>query len=85
MVHKAVGDAMTTPSDRECVVLEGANPSAEGGDDEEGGDSGQSQQKLDIEDEFRLNKLEGGMDKKTLTNDLKGATLFHRDESQIRY
>ncbi|ERF74430.1 hypothetical protein EPUS_06608 [Endocarpon pusillum Z07020] len=51
-------------------VLEGANPSAEGEDAEESGDT-ENKQVLDIEDQFRLNKMEGGMDKKTFTSDLK--------------
>jgi Translationally controlled tumour protein len=54
-------------------VLEGANPSAEGEDADEGGESG-SKQILDIEDQFRLNKIEGGMDKKAFTSDLKGSS-----------
>jgi Translationally controlled tumour protein len=53
--------------------LEGANPSAEGEDGDEGGEGGEAKKILDIEDQFRLNKIEGGMDKKALTADLKGA------------
>jgi hypothetical protein len=45
----------------------------EGEDADEGGDSG-SRQILDIEDQFRLNKIEGGLDKKAFTSDLKGSS-----------
>ncbi len=31
-----------------------------------------TEQVLDIVDQFRLNVIEGGMDKKSLTSDLKG-------------
>lgn len=55
-------------------MLAGANPSAEGEDAEEGGDAGEVVKVLDIEDQFRLNKIEGGMDKKAFTTDLKGKT-----------
>ncbi len=60
------------PND-EGAVIDGANPSAEGEDADEGGEGGDSKKVLDIEDQFRLNKIEGGMDKKTFTGDLKGA------------
>jgi hypothetical protein len=69
-------DANFSPSsiDLSYAVLEGANPSTEGEDADEGGnggDGGDSKKVLDIEDQFRLNKIEGGMDKKTFTTDLK--------------
>lgn len=60
------------PTDTQRAELEGANPSAEGVDAEEGGDSGDVKRVLDIEDQFRLNKIEGGLDKKSFTSDLKG-------------
>lgn len=56
--------------------MAGANPSAEGEDAEEGGDAGEVAKALDIEDQFRLNKIEGGMDKKTFSSDLKGAFML---------
>ena len=67
-------------SDILCAVLEGANPSAEGEDADEGGDSGGSKQILDIEDAFRLNKIESGMDKKTFTSDMKGWSILLSQE-----
>ncbi len=65
-------ESISTAPNFWCSVLEGANPSAEGEDADEGGESG-NKKVLDIEDQFRLNKIEGGMDKKTFTTDLKGA------------
>ena len=62
------------PND-EGAVIDGANPSAEGEDADEGGEGGDSKKVLDIEDQFRLNKIEGGMDKKPFTGDLKGAPV----------
>lgn len=53
----------------EDFVLEGANPSAEGEDAEEGGESTQ-EKVLDIVQQFRLNKVDG-MDKKAYTSELK--------------
>ncbi|KAI9730054.1 MAG: hypothetical protein M1834_006046 [Cirrosporium novae-zelandiae] len=47
----------------------GANPSAEGGDDEEGGDS-QEEWVLDVVDAFRLQEM-SGFDKKTYSSSLK--------------
>ena len=41
----------------ENFVLEGANPSAEGEDADEGGEGGESQRVLDIVDQFRLNSV----------------------------
>merc|ERR1711939_326892 len=55
----------------ENFVLEGANPSAEGEDADEGGDSGDNQPILDLADQFRLAKLEGGMSKKSYQSELK--------------
>lgn len=53
-------------------VLEGANPSAEGEDGEEGGDDGGDNQPiLDLADQFRLQKIEGGMTKKSYQSELK--------------
>ncbi|WP_411025895.1 hypothetical protein, partial [Salmonella sp. s57402] len=68
---KDVGDGLweadlrmvTTGS--EDFVLEGANPSAEGEDAEEGGETTQ-EKVLDIVQQFRLNKVDG-MDKKAYT------------------
>ena len=57
-------------------MLEGANPSAEGEDAEEGGDS-ETQRVLDIEDQFRLVKIEG-VSKKSYTSELKSTTPFHK-------
>lgn len=51
------------------TVLEGANPSAEG-EDEEGGGENDVQRVLDIEDQFRLVKIEG-VSKKAYTSELK--------------
>jgi Translationally controlled tumour protein len=72
-------------SDMLCAVLEGANPSAEGEDADEGGDTGGGKQILDIEDAFRLNKIEGGMDKKTFTSDMKGWSDLPLQERFSRY
>ena len=52
-------------------MLAGANASAEGEDAEEAGEE-VVRKVLDIEDQFRLNKIEGGLDKKAMTGDLKG-------------
>ncbi|RMD41409.1 hypothetical protein DV735_g3692, partial [Chaetothyriales sp. CBS 134920] len=53
----------------ENIQLEGANPSAEGEDAEEGGESG-GEKKLDLEHNFRWVKIEG-LDKKSYTGDIK--------------
>lgn len=52
-------------------VLEGANPSAE--EEDEGGadDGGDNQPVLDLADQFRLQKMEGGMSKKAYQSELK--------------
>jgi len=55
----------------ENFVLEGANPSAEGEDADDGGMEGDNQPVLDIADQFRLQKLEGGMSKKSYQSELK--------------
>jgi hypothetical protein len=55
------------------LVLEGANPSAEGEDAEEGGDEGAAETVLDIADQFRLQKIEG-VSKKAYQSDLKSET-----------
>ncbi|RVX71974.1 hypothetical protein B0A52_04572 [Exophiala mesophila] len=53
-------------------VLDGANPSAEGEDADEGGDDGgDNAPVLDLADQFRLQKLEGGMSKKSYQSELK--------------
>merc|ERR1712058_212790 len=54
----------------ENFVLEGANPSAEGEDADEGGDSGDNQPILDFVDDFRYNKIDG-LDKKAYMGDVK--------------
>ncbi|KIW70108.1 hypothetical protein PV04_02414 [Phialophora macrospora] len=54
----------------ENFALEGANPSAEGED----GDDGTDEVKvtvLDLADQFRLQKIEGGMSKKSYQSELK--------------
>jgi len=55
----------------ENFVLEGANPSAEGDDADEGGEGGETQRVLDIEDQFRLNKIEGKPSKKGFQSEIK--------------
>jgi len=56
----------------ENFVLDGANPSAEGDDGDDGGDdSGDNQPILDLADQFRLAKIEGGMSKKSYQSELK--------------
>ena len=60
-------------------VLEGANPSAEGEDADEGGE-GEAQRVLDIEDQFRLNKIEGKPSKKAYQGEVKSmstSSLIH--------
>ena len=58
------------------TVLEGANPSAEGEDADEGGDaSGTDQRVLDIEDQFRLNKIEGKPSKKAFQGEIKSTAI----------
>jgi len=54
----------------ENFVLEGANPSAEGEDAEEGGDDSKVTV-LDLADQFRYQKIEGGMSKKAYQAELK--------------
>jgi Translationally controlled tumour protein len=53
------------------LVLEGANASAEGEDADEGADDTQTVRVLDIEDQFRLNKLEGKPTKKSFQVEIK--------------
>jgi len=56
----------------ENFVLDGANPSAEGEDGDEGGeDGGASEPVLDLADQFRLQKLDGGLSKKAYQGELK--------------
>lgn len=55
-------------------MLEGANPSAEGEDAEEGGEEGASEPVLDLADQFRYAKMEG-VSKKVYQADLK--SMFH--------
>jgi hypothetical protein len=58
------------------TVLEGANPSAEGEDADEGGDAGGADQRvLDIEDQFRLNKIEGKPSKKAFQGEIKSTAI----------
>ncbi|KIW88239.1 uncharacterized protein Z519_11350 [Cladophialophora bantiana CBS 173.52] len=54
----------------ENFVLEGANPSAEGEDADDGTDETKVTV-LDLADQFRLQKLEGGMSKKSYQSELK--------------
>ncbi|EXJ66322.1 uncharacterized protein A1O5_10474 [Cladophialophora psammophila CBS 110553] len=54
----------------ENFVLEGANPSAESDDADEGMDDTKVTV-LDLADQFRLQKLEGGMTKKSYQSELK--------------
>jgi len=54
----------------ENFVLEGANPSAEAEDADDGGEGGDVQRILDIEDQFRLNKIEG-LSKKAFQGEIK--------------
>jgi len=51
-------------------VLDGANPSAEG-EDAEGEDGGEVKRVLDIEDQFRLNKIESKPSKKAFQAEIK--------------
>jgi hypothetical protein len=57
------------------AVLEGANPSAEGEDADEGGEEGSSETVLDLADQFRYAKMEGGLTKKLYQADLKSMSL----------
>lgn len=57
----------------ENFVLEGANPSAEGEDADEGGDESSGEPVLDLADSFRYNKMEG-VSKKVYQADLKSAS-----------
>ena len=58
------------------IVLEGANPSAEGEDADEGGDAGGVDQRvLDIEDQFRLNKIESKPSKKAFQGEIKSTVI----------
>lgn len=52
------------------TVLEGANPSAEGEDADEGGDEAAGEPVLDLADQFRYAKMEG-VSKKVYQADLK--------------
>lgn len=57
-------------------MLDGANPSAEGEDADEGGDIGGADQRvLDIEDQFRLNKIEGKPSKKAFQGEIKSKAI----------
>jgi len=55
----------------ENFVLDGANPSAEGEDADDGGEGGDVQRVLDIEDAFRLKKLDAKPSKKMFQGDIK--------------
>ena len=57
---------------KQLAELEGANPSAEGEDVDDGGEGGDSKRMLDIEDQFRLNKIEGKPSKKVFQSEIKG-------------
>ena len=63
------------PLIRLSTVLEGANPSAEGEDADEGGDAGERKRVLDIEDQFRLNKIESKPSKKGFQSEIKGNAM----------
>lgn len=68
-------------------VLAGANPSAEGEDADEGEDAGDNAPVLDIADQFRLQKIEGGMSKKAYQAELKSMVFTptrNRDEQANR-
>lgn len=75
-VLKDVGDGLWEADLRlitkggENFVLEGANPSAEGEDADEGGE-GETTRVLDIVDQFRLNAIEAKPSKKGFTSDIK--------------
>lgn len=56
----------------ENFVLEGANPSAEGEDADEGGDEAGGERVLDLADSFRYNKMEG-VSKKGYQAELKSS------------
>ena len=57
-------------------MLEGANPSAAGEDADEGGNIGGSDQRvLDIEDQFRLNKIEAKPSKKAFQGEIKSTAI----------
>jgi len=62
-------DCRTVTKGGDNFVLEGANPSAEDGDEEGGGET-EVVRVLDIEDQFRLNKIEG-MSKKAYQSEVK--------------
>lgn len=66
------------------LVLEGANPSAEGEDEEGGDEGGDNQPVLDLADSFRWSKLEGGMSKKSYQSELKSMSqcYTHSDGNQ---
>lgn len=55
----------------ENFQLEGANPSAEGEDADDGGDAGESKMVLDVEESFRLVKMDSKPSKKAFQGDLK--------------
>ena len=57
-----------------CLVLEGANPSAEGEDADDGGEGGSGETVLDLADQFRYQKMEG-VSKKVYSADLKSTIL----------
>jgi len=62
-----IGKAVRSPQ----LVLEGANASAEGEDADEGVDETQTVRVLDIEDQFRLNKIEAKPSKKSFQAEIK--------------
>ena len=65
------GSSQLTEANTSLIVLEGANPSAEGEDADDGGDGGAVTTVLDIEDQFRLNKIEGKPSKKAFQGEIK--------------
>ena len=65
--HTVTNDGITA---NKPPVLEGANPSAEGEDADEGGEGGGGEQVLDLADSFRWQKMEG-VSKKAYQGELK--------------
>lgn len=66
----------------DTFVLEGANASAEG-EDAEDAEDGPSQRVLDIQDQFRLNKLESKPSKKAYTSEIKSKSTLGPCRSRI--
>jgi hypothetical protein len=70
-----VATRFSQPLIRLSTVLEGANPSAEGEDADDGGDTGEGKRVLDIEDQFRLNRIESKPSKKVFQSEIKGNAM----------